>query len=111
MIFITGGAASGKREFAIRNLGFSANDFSEDCTSAKRCIYNLEKMDCSDLATALGNLQNKEVVICSELGCGVVPMDKDQRAHREQVGRLCIEIAKQADEVYRVYAGIGTKIK
>ena len=50
-------------------------------------------------------------VVCNELGCGVVPMERSDRAWREKTGRLLCELAKQAPEVYRVTAGIAVRIK
>ena len=50
-------------------------------------------------------------IVCNELGCGVVPMERADRAWREKTGRLLCELAKQAQEVYRVTAGIAVRIK
>ena len=50
-------------------------------------------------------------IVCNELGCGVVPMERSDRAWREKTGRLLCELAKQAPEVYRVTAGIAVRIK
>ena len=52
-----------------------------------------------------------QIIVCNELGCGVVPMDAFERAWRERTGRLGCELAKQAEAVYRVTCGIGTRIK
>lgn len=51
------------------------------------------------------------IVICDEIGNGIVPIDPLEREYRERTGRILIEIAKQADEVVRVICGIGQKIK
>lgn len=51
------------------------------------------------------------IVICDEIGNGIVPIDPLEREYREQTGRILIEIANQADEVVRVICGIGQKIK
>ena len=47
----------------------------------------------------------------AEVGSGVVPIDKAQRAQREAAGRLAILLAQQAQEVVRVFCGIPTRIK
>ena len=52
-----------------------------------------------------------KTIVCNEVGGGVVPMDAQERAWRECTGRLCCDIAAQADRVYRVYCGIATCIK
>ncbi|MCI5856905.1 MAG: bifunctional adenosylcobinamide kinase/adenosylcobinamide-phosphate guanylyltransferase [Agathobacter sp.] len=51
------------------------------------------------------------IVICDEIGNGIVPIDPLEREYRERTGRILIEIAKQADEVVRIICGIGQKIK
>lgn len=42
------------------------------------------------------------IVICDELGNGIVPIKKQERIWREQTGRLMIELAKQAER-WNVY--------
>ncbi len=58
----------------------------------------------------LDALQGK-IVLCDEIGCGVVPFEKAQDDWREQTGRLLCDLAARADLVVRVYAGIGQAIK
>jgi adenosylcobinamide kinase/adenosylcobinamide-phosphate guanylyltransferase len=50
-------------------------------------------------------------IICDELGCGVVPFEKEDREWREKTGRLLCELAQRAEEVYRVIAGVAVRIK
>ena len=53
--------------------------------------------------------------VCScndnEVGCGVVPMLKEEREYREQVGRMQVILAKSSESVERVICGIAQKIK
>ncbi len=51
------------------------------------------------------------IIICDEIGNGIVPIDKFEREYRERVGRILIGLAKRAEEVERVLCGIGQKIK
>lgn len=51
------------------------------------------------------------IIICDEIGNGIVPVDAFEREYRERVGRILIEIAAKADEVYRVICGVGQRIK
>lgn len=55
--------------------------------------------------------EDKLVVVSDEVGCGIVPMDRDERVFREANGRVNCLLAGEADEVYRVTAGIFMKIK
>ena len=50
-------------------------------------------------------------MICDEVGCGVVPVEKEEREYREQVGRMQIVLAKASESVERVICGIAQKIK
>jgi adenosyl cobinamide kinase/adenosyl cobinamide phosphate guanylyltransferase len=51
------------------------------------------------------------VVISDEIGCGVVPADSFERKWRETNGRINCYLAEHADEVIRMTAGIGVRIK
>ena len=51
------------------------------------------------------------IIICDEIGNGIVPLDKFEREYRERVGRILTQLAKRAEEVERVLCGIGQKIK
>ena len=51
------------------------------------------------------------VVVADEIGCGVVPMDRDDRAWRENAGRALCVLAQRAESVTRVICGIGVRIK
>lgn len=51
------------------------------------------------------------IIISDEVGNGIVPIDAFEREYRERLGRILIEIAKEAVEVERVICGLGQKIK
>ena len=51
------------------------------------------------------------ILICDELGNGIVPLEKMERIWREQTGRLMIELAKQAERVDRILCGLGQRLK
>ena len=51
------------------------------------------------------------VIVADEIGCGVVPIDKNDRAWREAAGRALCVLAQKADAVTRVICGIGVRIK
>lgn len=107
MILIVGGFAAGKRDYARDVLGYGENDFTHDPCDGAPVLCGLQDLENPPLEALL----KKEVVICDEIGCGLVPMDPKEREHREQVGRLCIELARRADRVIRVICGVGMVIK
>lgn len=51
------------------------------------------------------------ILICDELGNGIVPLEKMDRIWREQTGRLMIELAGQAERVERILCGLGQRLK
>ena len=51
------------------------------------------------------------IIICDEIGNGIVPMEAFERQYRERVGRILIQLAGEAQEVWRILCGIGQKIK
>ena len=51
------------------------------------------------------------LIVCDEVGCGLVPVDAFEREYREAAGRICTAFADRADRVDRVVCGIGMRIK
>ena len=51
------------------------------------------------------------VVVCREVGCGVIPMEKKEEIFRETVGRIQVLLAAEASEVWRVWCGIPERIR
>ena len=52
-----------------------------------------------------------DVVIFSDFGGGVVPIDPVQRAAREAAGRLACLLAERADCVVQMFCGLPTVLK
>lgn len=102
-ILIIGGAAQGKSAFA-RTLS-PEQDIIDDLHVRMQQAMR----DKTPLPNALDFVG--KTIVCQEVGGGVVPMDAQEREWRECTGRLCCDIAAQADRVYRVYCGIATCIK
>lgn len=140
MRLIVGGAFQGKLDVALemeratRNVvveGMVANGLIADgavctvadCRSARivNRFHLLVKRALQDEAAMLPELEafvNDEqqtarelTIICDELGCGVVPFEKEDREWREKTGRLLCELAQRAGAVYRVIAGVAVRIK
>ena len=51
------------------------------------------------------------IIICDEIGNGIVPIDPFEREYRERTGRILVQLAMRAEEVDRIICGIGQKIK
>ena len=111
---IIGGMAQGKLDFARRELGVSA--WSTGTLGEENCIDGLQQVlrdlpDAEDAVRRWCAAHPDGVVICDEVGCGVTPLDREDRAWRERVGRTCCRLAERAEAVYRVRCGLGVRIK
>ena len=104
MVFIIGGYASGKHEFARCNISCSESDIF---TITDAIVSDYEKK--SDVIFNI--ITSHKVVIATEIGCGLVPIDETMRNHREAAGRLNQRIAAKADCVVRLVCGIPQVIK
>ena len=76
----------------------------------QRQVQNLAA-GCEDLNALADRLAQYEVVIATEVGGGVVPMDPRQRADREAAGRLACLLADRAETVVRVFCGLPILLK
>ena len=107
MIFVTGPLFSGKQTFVCEHFGWTEADFQ---TYAVRDVQELAaKYD--DLSELAGKLSEKAVVIATETGGGIVPVDPVQRRNRERAGRLACLLAEHAETVIRVCCGIPQVLK
>lgn len=109
MRLIIGGAYQGKTEYAKRTYGEEAEVLNGLHLRIREWMENgrepLEEI--KDYVKK----HPEAVIICDEIGCGVVPVDFFMREYREKTGRITCYLAKEAQEVIRVMCGIGTIIK
>lgn len=111
MIFVTGPLYSGKRSFACRLLGCSREALS------RQAVWDVQELaaaapDAAALTALADRLAGQyAVVIATEVGGGVVPIDSAQRAAREAAGRLSCLLAQRADTVVRLVCGLPLVIK
>ena len=99
MIFITGPLYSGKRTFANALPGTRIAE-----------VQSLAK-DADDLEKLADKLAAYDIVIATEVGGGVVPVDAGERAAREAAGRLACLLASRAQCVVQMFCGIPTILK
>lgn len=100
MLFITGPLYSGKRTFAQKFPGRRIAD-----------VQNLaaQSENLANLADELA--ANYDIILATEVGGGVVPMDAGERAAREAAGRLACLLAARAACVVQMFCGIPTVLK
>ena len=124
MRIITGGAFQGKRAFAEKlypgvewtDGGRCALDEIRTC----RAVYGFHEFvkrwlkqgkSWEELASLMLEENRDLILICDEIGCGLVPVDAFEREYRESTGRVMNALAVQAERVDRVVCGIGRRLK
>ncbi len=107
MIFITGPLYSGKREYACALLNCSMDELEQ------HAVWDVQDLAaaCGDLDALADELACRRVVIATEVGGGVVPIDAGERAAREAAGRLSCLLARRAERVVRVFCGLPMVLK
>lgn len=113
MLLIVGGQGSGKRQYVL-GLGYAEGDIAPATLDSRPVLADLHLLLRENPEAAdrdFESLLRKEVVICNEVGCGVVPMDAAERAWRDLVGRTCARLAARADTVVRLCCGIPIHLK
>jgi alpha-ribazole phosphatase len=103
VILVVGGLSAGKRAYA-RSLGYTDDEIVADAQELVRD----ESVDPAEIADSLAD---RRIVLVCEVGSGVVPMQREERAWRDRVGALSRHLAEHADTVVRVVCGIPQVLK
>lgn len=113
MILVIGGAYQGKTAFARQIAGDRPEQVMEGLHEWIReaLSQGLSREEAEKALEKKASAEGKKIFVADEIGYGIVPMDAFEREYREAVGRILCNLAGRADEVYRIVAGIPTKIK
>ena len=125
MIIVFGGAYQGKTDFVKERFGLADDDIFE-CTEDglfdldRKAVSHLERFilkrirDGNEVFGYFEEIADKlkdKIIICDDIYCGVVPIEKEQRLWRDNVGKQMQIFCREADEVYRVYCSLGERLK
>lgn len=108
MIFVTGPLFAGKKEYVCQALGWSEEALSQ------KAAWDVQDLaaQAEDLEALADDLSAQyPVLIATEVGGGVVPMEPAQRVAREAAGRLACLLAARADCVVQMFCGLPTVLK
>ena len=117
MILVIGGMGQGKLAAVLRNTEYTEKDVTCTPGVGKPVLNDLQEAVRSALADGntqeqiLAALAGHAVIISDEVGCGVVPVDRFEREWRETVGRICCMLAKDAEQVVRLFCGVPMVLK
>jgi adenosyl cobinamide kinase/adenosyl cobinamide phosphate guanylyltransferase len=126
MILIIGGSYQGKLDFARNRYGLTDDEiqFCDETTDAldfsRHCIAYIDRFALNRIraeaepAEALGadpGLYKDVIFIANDISGGIVPMDPALRAWRESCGRMNLKLAREANEVWRLFCGIPQRVK
>ncbi len=126
MIFVIGGVFEGKKQFAEKQFSLLDDEildgekcdfeavFSAKCVNnchnlIKRLINN--KIDPIEFTREIILRNSGLILIMDEIGCGIIPIERDDREYRELVGKCGCIIAEKSEAVIRIFCGIPNVIK
>ena len=119
MDLVIGGAFQGKLEYAREAFGLSEEDIFV-CTPeaepdwSKRCLARIEEyvLRCVRRGVPCGELFREDAVLIGrDIFCGVVPIDPEERAWREETGRYYARLSRSAESVTRLFCGLPQRLK
>lgn len=124
MKLIIGGAYQGKTEYAKNLFSLLDKDIfvceNTEIDFSKRGIDNLEKFMFACVKADIDPVEyfkqhsekwQNSIIICQDIFCGVVPMGAENRKWRQETGRLCQYLSKEAESVVRIFCGLEQKLK
>lgn len=124
MKLIIGGAYQGKRDFAKASFQLEESDIftctGEEMDFSAPCIDKIEEFALACVKAGKDPVAQFEqnaplwkdaVLICRDIFCGVVPIDDTLRQWRQETGRLCQYLTRNADRVSRIFCGLEQRLK
>lgn len=131
MVVIIGGAHQGKTAFAQEHFGLEGEQISrwnghenghgnENWDWSRPALADLELFVLELVRRgedpAVWYRENRprledKLVLCREIGGGVVPVEREMRRWQEAAGRLLQWLCRDAEQVWRLYCGIPQQLK
>lgn len=124
MILIFGGAYNGKLKFVKEKYNINDEEIffctDEHLELDKKVLCGIHIFTRACVLKKLNSLEILEnnleylkdkIIICDEINSGIVPMEKQNRAWREETGRALQLLSKHSSSVYRIFFGIEEQIK
>ncbi len=120
MRLIIGGAHQGKTAFVKKTMGLTPQTCDQTTALTAPAVNGFHQLvreiladggDPQAFTRTLTQTNPDAVILCDEVGLGIVPLDAADRRWREEVGRCLCLLAAEAESVSRIIAGLEQKIK
>lgn len=125
MTVIFGGAYQGKLAFAKRRFSLAESDIfycdeaSAEVDCSRRALCGLHLLFLAQTRRGESSVVwvqhmlpqlTHSILLCDDISCGVVPADPALRLWREETGRALALLCRNAQEVYRLFCGLETRL-
>lgn len=113
MILIIGGSSQGKTAYAEQMKAESPDyEIWDDFHVLVREMLAMGNDEGEVMTMLYERMQGDNLIIVSdEIGNGIVPLEKEDRAYRDFMGQLLCDIAEEAEHVIRMVCGIPSVLK
>ena len=126
MNLIIGGAFQGKLDYAREKYHFTDSDIylcqehTPEIDFLKPCINHLEEFTLACVRAQVDPVQylkshwedaRQTTFICMDISSGVVPLGKEMRMWRNETGKVCQYLSREAASVTRIFCGLEQKLK
>lgn len=120
MMLVIGGMASGKKEWVQEVLHLDPIPCTPEQALFAPAVLNFQETvralingdtDLESYVCHLCHQNASAVILCDEVGMGVIPLTIEDRRWREAVGRACCLLQKECDTVVRVVCGLPMWLK
>lgn len=123
MILVFGGAYQGKLDYVKEHFDIETIC---DCSDGREPDFDMDVIcglegfvldrvkkgrEAADFFRETKELWQDKILIAADVSQGIVPIDQELRAMREMNGRLLLYLTKEAEQVIRVFCGIGKNVK
>lgn len=127
MELYVGGSSQGKLSYVLNKYGMAGQEeniaegslCTEEEMFTKKIINHFheyisrlleEGKDLEEFTKELLKKNPHVIIVCNEVGYGIVPLEKKDRIFREEVGRCLCRLAKEAVKFERIVCGFGMRL-
>lgn len=126
MILVIGSSFQGQLDYALKEFGLNAKSVADGSFMSFDGMADYEiidsfhlvikrlyeaDLDIDEFIDKCFASKTLKIIVADEIGSGVVPMERDIRDLRDEIGRIMQIIAKKSEKVVRICCGLPMVIK